>query len=136
MRFMGRWTEGHGRGYINSTASPYGSTCSTHQVKAILLFYLPHLFDTLYREPLLLSSYHPSDPDPIHPREPTLHSPNYVPYIEPTSSGRTLQSDGSSHYCVKILFKGKVLLIREPVVRYSSTKAGGLIQIGAAESVI
>ncbi|KAF1938211.1 hypothetical protein EJ02DRAFT_437278 [Clathrospora elynae] len=39
-----------------------------------------------------------SDPDPIHPREPTLHSPDYVPYIEPTSSGRTLQSDGSSHY--------------------------------------
>ncbi|KAF1939786.1 hypothetical protein EJ02DRAFT_245192 [Clathrospora elynae] len=57
MRLIGRWTEGHGRRYINSTASPYGSTCSTHQVKAILLFYLPHLFDPLCREPLLLHSH-------------------------------------------------------------------------------
>ncbi|KAF1944723.1 hypothetical protein EJ02DRAFT_479468 [Clathrospora elynae] len=80
---------GHRIQYIDSMESPYGSTCSTHQVKAILLFYLQYalqrapstafilslLFDTLDREPPLLSVYHPFDPDPVHSREPTLHPP-------------------------------------------------------------
>ncbi|KAF1945260.1 hypothetical protein EJ02DRAFT_51215 [Clathrospora elynae] len=37
--------------------SSYSSSCSTHQVKETLLFYLPHLPDTRCREPLLLSKH-------------------------------------------------------------------------------